>query len=56
MTNAALAGVDGNWTGLAIRSSPEGERRMVDQNSASWNRVAEWLTRIGTLRSLCTAE
>ena len=24
---------------------------MVDQNSASWNRLLEWLTQVGTLRA-----
>jgi len=24
---------------------------MVDQNSASWNRLHEWLTQVGTLRA-----
>jgi hypothetical protein len=28
----------------------EGERRMVDQNSASWNRLAKWLAIVDTLR------
>ena len=28
---------------LAIRSSPKGERRLVDQNSAGWNQVISWL-------------
>ena len=26
------------------------ERRMVDQNSASWNHIATWLQRLETLR------
>jgi hypothetical protein len=30
--------------------SRSGERRMVDQNSGSWNRVRKWLTRVDTLR------
>ena len=32
------------------RSSKFGERRMVDQNSASWNRIASWLRQIDGLQ------
>jgi hypothetical protein len=32
--------------GLPSEARPQGERRMVDQTSASWNRVAAWLRRI----------
>jgi hypothetical protein len=28
----------------------QGERRVVDQNSASWNRIADWLRRVEVLR------
>jgi hypothetical protein len=37
---------------LATRSSlmDAGERRVVDQNSASWNRIAGWLQRIDELQ------
>jgi hypothetical protein len=30
------------------------ERRLVDQNSASWNHVALWLSRLKTLRDADT--
>jgi hypothetical protein len=37
---------------LATRSSlmNAGERRVVDLTGDSWNRLQEWLTRVGTLR------
>jgi hypothetical protein len=38
---------------LANRSSltNAGERRLVDQNIASWNRIARWLGRMEALRA-----
>jgi hypothetical protein len=33
----------------------EGERRMVDQNSASWNRVVLWMRQLKSLSSLMTS-
>jgi hypothetical protein len=38
---------------LASRSSRTnaGERRSVDQTSASWNRIASWLARVEALRA-----
>ena len=34
---------------LAIRRLAEGERRIVDQNIASWNQIAGWLRQLETL-------
>jgi hypothetical protein len=41
----------GGW--LANRSSltSAGERRLVDQNSASWNRLTSWLRHVEALRA-----
>ena len=38
---------------LATRSSliNAGERRVVDQNSGSWNRLTSWLRRVEALRA-----
>lgn len=36
--------------GLPSRSSPKGERRMVDQTGASWNQLAIWLQQVGELQ------
>jgi hypothetical protein len=35
--------------GLPSEARPKGERRMVDQNSASWNRVVLWMRQLETL-------
>jgi hypothetical protein len=45
--------LDKNQKGwLANRSSlmNAGERRLVDQNSGSWNQIAPWLKRLNALR------
>jgi len=43
----------GGWLGLPSRSSRFGassrERRMVDQNSASWNRAVLWMRQLESL-------
>ena len=36
--------------GLPSVARAQRERRMVDQNSASWNQVLPWLRRVDTLR------
>lgn len=33
-----------------VRHRPNEMREMVDQNSASWNRVVQWMRQIGQLR------
>ena len=38
-------------TGLPTVARPKGERGLVDQSSARWNRMLSWLTRIDTIRS-----
>jgi hypothetical protein len=30
---------------------PKGERRLVSQNFASWNRISDWLRQLDGLRS-----
>ena len=35
--------------GLPAETRPKGERRMVDQNSASWNPLISWLCQIDQL-------
>jgi hypothetical protein len=36
--------------GGQAEARPKGERRMVDQNSASWNQIAGWLRQLEVLR------
>ena len=33
-----------------VARTEAGERRLVDQNGASWNRIANWLRRVEVLR------
>ena len=44
------------WPDLACHPKlAEGERRMVDQNIASWNQVGKWLSQVETLRQAAGA-
>jgi len=43
--------VDFSPDGSPSGARPKGERRMVDQNIASWNQFLPWLRRLDTLRS-----
>ena len=41
-----------NRTGLRLRAGIEtGNERLVDLNSASWNRISFWLRQIDTIRT-----
>ena len=35
---------------LEVDSADEGKRRIVDQNIASWNRIADWLRHVEGLQ------